>query len=235
MRWSLVFAALSLVLAPTTALAGTPEEPEITDPTGDAGVEGIAAPAGGEDLDIRAAWFTANDTGIWANLELVSFEVHPEDVVFSVDASLSEDRWFGVGYGSYIVPFPPFRTQGFQGCTGTEGQQPNCTTLEGEMLDDRPGFAVRIPPGWIEGEDRLRDPTATVAAYAMFPAVTFDQAGPGEAYPLQNDTTDETNLTSTASGAPPDRTDGDESPVPGPGLAATAIAACAVALVAGRR
>lgn len=223
MRWTLLLAALALVSVPSTGLAGTPEDPEITDPRGDAGVEDVAAPTGAEDFDIVAAWFTTNETGTWATLELVSFEVHPEDVVFTVDATLSDDRWIGVGYGSYVIPFPPFRTQGFQGCTGTDGQEPNCTSLPGEMLDERPGFTVQIPSSWIDGEPRLREPTAQVAAYAMFPAVAFDEAGPGESYPLETDGTGQTNATSAPSQGPGVSSADDEAPVPGPGVWATGL------------
>lgn len=235
MRWTLGCLLALTVLAPSTALAGTAEDPEVSDPAGDAGVEDRPLPAGTEDLDIVAAWFANNETGTWAHLQLVSFDVHPEDVVFSVDASLSEDRWIGVGYGSYVAPFPPFRTQGFQGCTGAGGGEPNCTQLPGEMLDDHPGFAVRIPPSWIEDEQRLRDPTARVAAYTMWPAVTFDEAGPGEVYPLENDTSDEeTEDDVAASEAAGSTADGESRGVPGPGLAG-AVAAASLAALAGRK
>lgn len=236
MRWTLLSTAVLLVLAPTTALAGTPKDPEVTDPTGDAGVEEIAAPAGAEDFDIVAAWFTTNDTGTRAHLELVSFDVHPEDVVFTVDATLLEDRWLSVGYGSYVIPFPPFRTQGFQGCTGPGDRGPNCTTLSGQMLDDRPGFAVRIPSGWIEGEPRLREPTARVAAYVLEPAVSFDEAPPGKAYPLSPNGTEASDREGGANATPastqtdPTQPDSDPNLVPGIGLAATASATALGAL-----
>lgn len=231
MRWTLAAPVLLIVLAPATALAGTPEDPEVEDPQGDAGVEGTALP-GGEDFDILAAWFTTNDTGTWAHLELSSFDTHPEDVVFSVDATLSGDRWIGVGYGSYVMPFPPFRTQGFQGCLGAGDGQPNCTTLPGEMLDDRPGFAVRIPPTWIQDEPRLREPTARVAAYAMWPAVTFDEAGPGDAYPLPGNDTGDGNLSAASEeGSRPEPGGEDDRPVPAPsGVAIGLVLAAGVTL-----
>lgn len=237
MRRTLICTIALTVLAPATALGGTPEAAEITDPAGDAGVEGTAVPVGGEDVDIVAGWFTTNETGTWAYLELVSFDVHPEDVVFSVDATLSEDRWLGVGYGSYVLPFPPFRTQGFQGCTGQGDRQPNCTTLPGEMLEDREGFAVRIPSAWIDGEDRLWEPTATVAAYTMWPAVTFDEAGPGDPYPLDTNGTSDEPLATAGNDAPePAPSEADRS-IPGPSLGAlvTALAAGASVMLAADR
>lgn len=132
------------------------------------------------------------------------------------------------------MPFPPFRTQGFQGCVGTGDQQPNCTTLPGEMLDDRPGFAVRIPSSWIDGEPRLREPTARAAAYAMWPAVAFDEAGPGQAYPLPANRSQEGNLTSTTDRAGPSEPGDDERRAPGPGLAALALGMTVAAGLAGR-
>lgn len=237
MRWTLTCTLALLVLAPASALAGTPEDPEVEDPAGDAGIEGQALPSGGDDVDILAAWFTTDDTGTWAHLELASFDVHPEDVVFSVDADLSEERWIGVGYGSYLVPFPPFRTQGFQGCTGIEGQRPNCTKLPGRMLADRPGFAVHVPDEWIAGEPRLRSPTAHVAAYTMWPAVTFDEAGPGEDHLLEANGSEETNRNGIerSGGRAREATDRQkEREASGPGLAPTAIAAVGLALRASR-
>lgn len=235
MRWMTICALAALVIAPTGALAGTAEDPEVADPAGDAGVEGNALPLGGDDVDILAAWFATNGTGTWAHLELASFDAHPEDVVFTVDATLSEERWIGVGYGSYIVPYPPFRTQGFQGCTGTGDQRPNCTTLPGEMLEERSGFAVRIPPSWIASESGLREPTAQVAAYTLWPAVTFDEAGPGEPYLFDENATESASEDAGSGAGGEAAAIHDEGrEVPGYGSALTATAASAAVLAGGR-
>jgi len=194
-----IVVVVGALLAAPAALAGSANEPEISDPAGDAGPAGVPLGASAADFDIRAAWFETDEDGTWVALQLTSFDVHPPDVLFGVYAPIG-DGWIGVGYATFLFPFPPFVVEGYGGCHApTQDAEPECGQLEGELLPDGNGFRLLLPQEWVAAGAEFGESYAIVMAFPMAPvpiddervwtlagpafgAMVLDAAGPGRTY-----------------------------------------------------
>lgn len=154
---------VALVLFSPLASAGSAEAPEATDPAGDAGPNGVAAPAGHEDVDIVAIWFEGETL---ATVDLVMQLAGPQRsrpntlwaTTFDVKGTSK-----AAGYGD----FGAFGSQTFL-CDYAEGNDvSNCVTVTGAFSGN--ALRVTLP------RENLSEPAAGDAA-TITGAVTFSIA-----------------------------------------------------------
>lgn len=158
-----------LATAPASVHAGSAEDPEVTDPRGDAGP--VPSPAGFDWADITALWFEEADRaegggGVRLTIQVAALEHDPPGEVgahFRVG-----DAWWLAGWTTIVFPAPPFsHVGGFYCPADADGKVPDsslCGGLEavaGVGGDDRftallpsetfgfaPGTAIDEPRGY---------------------------------------------------------------------------------------
>ena len=138
-----VLAALALLAAPVQA--GSPEDPEVTDPVGDAGP--VPSPAGFEWADITAAWFEERDAGVRLTIAVAALDHDPPGEVgvhFRVGGT-----WWLAGWTTILFPAPPFTYAGGFSCQAeADGSVPDASTCDSLAATAGGGvFTVDLPPG----------------------------------------------------------------------------------------
>lgn len=206
----LVAAILLLVLAPGV-VAGTADDPEITDPAADTGYH-LTVPAGLEWGDIVKLWFEPGEGDrTLLTIEVVEIAYGPPGEV-GVVVGVNQQH-YAVGWTTVALPWantPGSPATGlYQGgfaCQSDEtGSMPDtttCTTLNATIEGNRyivempweffglaPGLSLDQPSGYA---------TELIGSQPGTPTVDIEMAGPGRSYTLPVEATVAANQTTTS-------------------------------------
>lgn len=149
---SLPILLIALVLAFPPAVAGSVNDPEITDAQGDAGP--VPSPVGFAWADIVAAWFDEIPSGVQATIQVVDLTTDPPGEV-GVHFQ-HKGTWWLAGWTTILFPAPPFSyAGGFYCVADADGNVPDaslCNGLNATLVENR--IEVELPRGifgWTPG------------------------------------------------------------------------------------